>query len=227
MIMTTTMMANDNTTRANVLDELKWDARVDDSDIQVHVNNGLVTLRGTVPAYAKKLAARDAAHRVAGVLDVVDEVRVQVPQLWQRSDEEIAEAARAALRWDVFVPDDRIRTTVASSTITLQGEVDNWTQRHDAERAVMHLAGVRGVINQIMVAAKPVSPDKIKEQIEHALERHTEREAKRIGVSVMDGVVTLTGTVASWGEKNVIDRVAGFAPGVRRVQDRLTVDPYC
>jgi osmotically-inducible protein OsmY len=62
--------------------------------------------------------------------------------------------------------------------------------------------------------------------IEDALERQAEREARRIGVTVKDGVVTVTGRIRSWAEKNAIDRVVGFAPGVRRVDDQLIVDPY-
>jgi osmotically-inducible protein OsmY len=91
---------------------------------------------------------------------------------------------------------------------------------------VRGLAGVRGVINQITVAAKPVDPTRIKNDIEEALERQAEREARRIGVEVKDGVVTITGRIRSWAEKNAIDRVVGFAPGVRRVEDQLVVDPY-
>jgi osmotically-inducible protein OsmY len=99
-------------------------------------------------------------------------------------------------------------------------------QRADAERVVRGLSGVRGVINQISVAAKPVDSTKIRNEIEEALERQAEREARRIGVSVKDGVVTVTGRIRSWAEKNAIDRVVGFAPGVRRVDDQLVVDPY-
>ena len=40
-----------------------------------------------------------------------------------------------------------------------------------------------------------------------------------------DGVVTLTGTVRSWAERNAIERAAQYAPGVRRVDDRTILDP--
>ncbi|TAH34695.1 MAG: BON domain-containing protein [Planctomycetota bacterium] len=110
--------------------------------------------------------------------------------------------------------------------VTLQGGVDTWVQRYEAEKSVQHLAGVRGVINNIIVEAKPVNAGQIQRQIEEALERQAEREARRIGVAVSDGVVTLTGTVRSWGEKNAIDRIAGSTLGVRRVEDRTTVEAY-
>jgi osmotically-inducible protein OsmY len=190
------------------------------------VRDGVVTLVGSVPVYAKKLAARDAAHRVHGVLDVVDEMQVRVPGIGARSDTEIAHAVRLALEWDAFVPDERITSTVSMGIVTLEGPVDTWAQRADAERAVRGLSGVRGVINQLSVRTKQIDATRIKNDIEEALERQAEREARRISVTVREGTVTLTGRIRSWAERNAVDRVAGFAPGVQRVDDRLIVDPY-
>jgi osmotically-inducible protein OsmY len=223
---TTALTKSDSQIKQDVLNELKWDTRVDETDIGVQVRDGVVTLVGSVPVYAKKLAARDAAHRVHGVLDVVDEMQVRVPGIGARSDTEIAHAVRLALEWDAFVPDERITSTVSMGIVTLEGPVDTWAQRADAERAVRGLSGVRGVINQLSVRTKQIDATRIKNDIEEALERQAEREARRISVTVREGTVTLTGRIRSWAERNAVDRVAGFAPGVQRVDDRLIVDPY-
>lgn len=224
--MTTAIIKSDSQIKTDVLNELKWDTRVDETDIGIQVKNGIVTLVGTVDVYAKKIAAREAAHRVHGVLDVVDEMQVKVPGIGARTDTELARAVREGLEWDAFVPDEKIASTVSMGIVTLEGLVQTWTQRADAERVVRGLSGVRGVINQISVSAKAVDPVRIKNEIEEALERQAEREARRIDVTVKDGVVTVAGRVRSWAEKNAIDRVVGFAPGVRRVDDQLLVDPY-
>jgi osmotically-inducible protein OsmY len=219
-------MKTDSQIKSDVLNELKWDSRVDETDVGVQVKEGIVTLVGSVDVYAKKIAAREAAHRVHGVLDVVDELQVKVARIGAPTDTDIARAVRDALEWDAFVPDEKITSTVSLGIVTLEGVVPTWSQRADAERVVRGLAGVRGVINQITVMAKAVDSSRIKADIEEALERQAEREARRIGVSVKDGVVMLTGRVRSWVEKDTIDRVVGFATGVRRVDDRLIVDPY-
>ncbi|HEY7547501.1 MAG TPA: BON domain-containing protein, partial [Blastocatellia bacterium] len=93
-----------------VLQELKWDSRVDESEIGVSVSDGVVTLTGTLGNYAKKLAAQEAAHRVAGVLDVANDIQVRVFESVNPSDTEIAQAVRRALEWDVWVPDERIQS---------------------------------------------------------------------------------------------------------------------
>jgi osmotically-inducible protein OsmY len=48
--------------------ELKWDTRVEETDVGVEVDAGVVTLTGTVGSWAMRMAAQEAAHRVAGVL---------------------------------------------------------------------------------------------------------------------------------------------------------------
>lgn len=224
--MTTAIIKSDSQIKTDVLNELKWDSRVDETDVGVQVKEGIITLVGSVDVYAKKIAAREAAHRVHGVLDVVDELQVKVAGVGGATDTDIARAVRDALEWDAFVPDEKITSTVSLGIVTLEGVVPTWSQRADAERVVRGLSGVRGVINQITVMAKAVDSSRIKADIEDALERQAEREARRIGVSVKDGVVMLTGRVRSWVEKDTIDRVVGFASGVRRVDDRLIVDPY-
>lgn len=224
--MTIATTKSDAQIKTDVLNELKWDSAVDEIEVGVQVKDGIVTLTGNVNAYPKKLAARAAAHRVYGVLDVVDNTQVRILTIWQRTDEDVAKAVRNALKWDILVPDEHITSTVSSGVVTLQGSVDTWLQRWDADIAVQRLTGVKSVINQIAVALKTVNPVQVKREIEEALERQTEREAKRIGVSVHDGVVTLTGTLRSWGEKNAIERAVYHAPGVRCVDDRTTVDPY-
>jgi len=222
--MTTTMLKSDSQIQQQVLQELKWDPRVDENEIGVQVAKGIVTLTGTIDSYAKKVAAREASHRVEGVLDVADELVVRSVLGKERPDSEVAKAVRAALEWDAFVPDDKIRTTVSKGWVTLEGELEQWYQREDARRAIERLNGVRGVTNQIVIKARGADAGTVRAAIEEALERQAEREAKRIRVSVKDGTVRLTGTVRSWSEKNAVERAASFAPGASWIENELSVD---
>ena len=223
--MTITKTLSDNELLRKVQQELEWNPRVEAIGISATVQDGVVTLAGSVGSYAKKMAALDAGHRVTGVLDIADEMVVQ-PGARKEKDRDLAQAVRAALIWDVFVPDDRILSTVSDGWVTLEGEVDRWQQRADAGQCVERLNGVRGVTNRIEV--KPLSVDavRIKTSIENALARRAAREAKRIQVSVKDGVVTLEGTVDSWAEKNSLGQLAHYSPGVRQLLNRIQVDPY-
>jgi osmotically-inducible protein OsmY len=217
---------SDEEIRNDALFQLNWDSRLRRNDINVSVKKGVVTLTGTVDSYAKKLAAQKAAHRVPGVLDVANDIQVKVTGSLRRTDSEIARAIRLALEWDVLVPSDQIHSTVANGLVTLEGEVDYCSERADAERAIAHLPGVRGVINKIQVCATPLEPERVKSLIEDVLERRADREANRIRVSVDEGDVTLTGAVKSWDEKKAILGAVGHAPGVTMIHDHLFIDPY-
>lgn len=216
---------SDEELQSEVMFQLGWDSRVKQTEVGVTIHKGVVTLTGKVDNYAKKLAAQQATHRVQGVLDVVNDIEVHIPGSQQLSDEEIAKAARHALDWNVLVPSDQIHTTVANGWVTLEGDVEYFRERVDAERAITHLPGVRGVTNKIQICL-PVEPERVKFLIEDVLERRADREAGRIRVKVAEGEVTLTGAVNSWDEKKAILGAISHAPGVTAVHDHLFIDPY-
>jgi osmotically-inducible protein OsmY len=223
--MTQGIKKTDTQVHHDVLEELKWDSRVDETEVGVEVDNGVVTLTGTVTSWAKRMAAEEAARRVIGVLDIANDIKIKVPGGLTRTDTEIAQAVRHALQWDVFVPDEKITSTVADGWVTLDGTVEGWNERVDAEGALRNLTGVKGVVNRITVKpTRPVTAD-VRKAIEQALERRAEREAKRIHVDVRDGIATLTGSVHSWAERQSVVAAARYTPGVRDVQDQLRTEP--
>jgi osmotically-inducible protein OsmY len=217
---------SDSEIKQQVLRELKWDSRIAWSGIGVEVLDGVVTLTGTVNTYAKKKAAQDAAHRLAGVLDVANEIEVRPAGDFTRTDADIARAVRHVLQWDAFVPDERIQSTVSDGWVTLEGDVDLWRERQDAERAVLRLEGVVGVINKITIAPKEVDAEELREEIEYALERRADRAAERLRIEVHDGAVDLFGRVHSWQEKRAVVGSISHAPGVLQIRDHLRIDPY-
>lgn len=217
---------SDREVQEEVLLELRWDSRIRQAEVGVEVDNGVVTLTGTVDSWAKKLAAKDAAHRVVGVRDVADDVRVKPPGSLERTDTEIAQDVRFALEWDAFVPDKDIRSTVADGRVTLEGEVHTLRQKEDAARAIRGVKGVTGVHNWLTVESVKADPEVLRKSIEQALERRAEREAEKIDVTVREGVVTLKGRVRTWPEKEAVLGVVSHAPGVREVSDQLFVRPW-
>jgi osmotically-inducible protein OsmY len=205
--------------------ELRWDNRVEETEIGVAVDNGVVTLTGTVSSFAKKLAAQEAAHRVAGVLDVANDIRVKTLGSLLRNDADIAQAVRHALEWDVWVSDQNIQSTVSDGWVTLEGKVASLAEGEDAERVVSKLVGVRGVTNHLSVAPR-ISAENVHAMIEQALERRADHEAKHINVTVKDGAVTVAGKVRNYGEKRAILGAISHAPGVSSVKDLLRIAPF-
>lgn len=212
--------------KQQVLRELKWDSRIAWAQIGVEIHDGLVTLSGAVSTYAKKTAAQQAAHRVAGVLDVANEIEVKPTAAFAHTDQEIARAVRHTLEWDALVPDERIRSTVSEGWVTLEGDVDVWREREDAEKSVLRLAGVVGVFNEITIVPREIDPKELRAEIEGALETRADREADRLRIEIKNGAVELWGRVHSWQEKRAVLGSIGHMPGVMAVTEHLRIDPY-
>ncbi len=216
-------MITDHQLQRDVLDELKFEPRVDAAHIGVVAKDGVVTLTGFVTSYAEKFAAEAAARRVKGVQAIAEEVDVRLPSDKKQADDEIAERALRIFHWDDLVPDDRIAVMVEKGMVTLTGTVDWQYQKSEAEYDIRKLSGVLAVINQLQVKS-PTAAAEVKDQIERALRRSAQLEASRIRVEASGGSVTLKGKVHDWFERDLIERAAWSVPGVTEVHDRLRIE---
>jgi osmotically-inducible protein OsmY len=214
----------DEQIQTDVLEELKWDTRVRPNEIGVAVKDGVVTLTGWVDSYLKKMDAEEAAHHVRGVKAVANDIEVHLPGSAERTDADLAAAVLNTLKWDTAIPAGTLDVTVSQGWVTLKGEVEYAIQKRDAERAVQRLSGVKGVTNLITIKPR-VSPTDLKQQIERALVRNAQTDARHITVEVQGSKVILHGTVRSYAEKREAADAAWSAPGVSEVDNRIVISP--
>jgi len=216
-----TLKDTDVRVRDAVLHQLDWDPAVDASAIGVVAKDGAVTLTGYIDSYAGKLAAERAAKRVRGVRGVANDIEVRLKL--ERTDADITADVVRALELHSTIPES-VQAAVHRGYVTLTGVADWMYQKHDAERAVRHVRGVRGVLNYITIAPRALERD-VRHRIVEALHRNADVDARHITVNIAGDRATLMGSVGTWLQRNTAERAAADAPGIRGVDNRIVVEP--
>jgi osmotically-inducible protein OsmY len=117
---------------------------------------------------------------------------------------------------------DNVVATVHNGRVTLTGTVEWLFQKHYAESIVQHVRSVLGVFNHLTVRPRSGQRD-IQRRIVGALHHHADIDARGVHVALNEDVVTLTGTVETWNQREAAEHAAGNAPGVTRVDNYLVV----
>jgi len=215
---------------------MRWDVLIDDALVDVAVEEGRVTLNGTVGSAAEKRKAKDNAW-VAGV-KAVDASGVKV-RPWAKdldlrkdkyvakSDDEIEDALKWAMSYDPRVLSFNVEPRVNLGWVTLTGTVDNLMAKKAAERLARHTVGVVGVSNRLKVRAPETmdnrSDREILEDVRRNLIVDPYTESYEITTRVKDGIVTLQGTVDSYFERAQAAEVASKVSGVSAVANLIRV----
>ncbi|MFP5039411.1 BON domain-containing protein [Parasediminibacterium sp. JCM 36343] len=217
-------MKNDVEIQRDVEEAIKWEPLLDTAEVGVTVDEGIVTLTGQVDNYFKKIEAENAAKSVAGVRAVVEEIEVKLTStVGKPDDREIAREVLNAFKWNWQVPEDKLKIKVEDGWVTLEGELQYYSQKEAALNAVKSLLGVKGVSNNTTIKYD-IQDDIEKNDIEAALKRNWSLFSKDIEVSVSGHKAILTGTVNSLYQKDEAGRIAWNAPGVWSVNNELIID---
>ena len=140
----------------------------------------------------------------------------------QLTDMSITDAVEDELLMDSGVPSHLIDVITIEGIVTLEGSVDNILAKERAARIAGIVKGVRSVVNKIQVNPPILRTDQeILKDVKDALLYDPATESYEIDVKVENNVVTLSGTVDSWQEKELCETVTKGVRGVKDVQNRI------
>ncbi|MBD3402330.1 BON domain-containing protein [candidate division GN15 bacterium] len=139
-------------------------------------------------------------------------------------DAEITLAVADALADDKGVSGYMIDVDVDNGIVTLSGTSDNILAKERAVDITETIKGVRAVVNDIQVVPSARTDNEIREDIETSLMLDPATESFELETEVNDGIVTLTGVVESWQEKQLAASIAKRVEGVLDLKNRVTVD---
>lgn len=219
------MNRKDETIKKEVVDQLYWDNRVDADDVTVHVDNGGVTLKGTVPTHGARSSAVTDTWMIDGVTSVEDQIEVEIaPTVEIPTDAEIRNNIENILSWNTDIDVMDIDVSVEGGIVTLEGTVDEYWKKWKAVELVSDVNGVIDVIDEMTVVPTGSFIDQdIAETINKALDRNLYIDAEDITVEVEHGKVTLTGVVPTNFVRSKAGDIASYTAGVIEVHNNLVV----
>jgi len=225
---------SDSEIELDVLGALTLDPATESYEVDVEVDDGVVTLTGNVQSWAEKWLAADVASTVTGIRGVENEIDVDYAE--ERADHEIETDIEGRLESDVWVDDGLISVDVDHGQVMLTGVVGSASEKWRAERDAL-VAGVSSVENDLEIKwwarnemrraerFADMTDEEIRAAVDDALLFDPRVLSLAVQVSVENGVATLGGTVASLKAKRAAVEDAENTLGVWRVVDNLEVRP--
>jgi hyperosmotically inducible periplasmic protein len=199
-------------------------------DVKIAVQNGVVTLSGTVDLYSAKVDADDRTHHRRNVKGVQNQIEVEGPTV---DDVTLRNKLAEKLAYDRVgygtTAFNAFTIGVENGVVTLGGTAYGPTDKDSAISLAENYAGVKDVIDNIEVAPASPMDDRIRLAEARAiygamqLNKYAIDPAKPIRITVVNGNVTLSGVVDSQGDKDVANIKANTVAGVFKVVNNLEV----
>ena len=195
------------------------------------VEDGIVTLTGTVGLYQDKLDAAKKVKKLANVSGVRNDIEVAGTtvsdgQLQQKLARQLA-FARVGYYDNTF---NYLALDVKNGVVTLDGDTVNDVAKDSALAIVARTPGVKDVVSQVNVLPVSRFDDSIRVRTARAiyrdsvLGRYASDPVHPIRIVVDNGHVTLYGTVESAMDKTIAGMRANAVPGAFSVENKLVVD---
>jgi osmotically-inducible protein OsmY len=208
----------------------KMAAKSQFSEVKTSVEDGIVTLTGTVDLYQRKLDAAKLARKTANAQGVRNLITVAGPAVSDAQLEEKLDKKLTFVRVGYDNTFDYFALGVKDGVVTVEGQDRTGIGRDEALADIANMPGVKDVINKVSVAPASNFDDGLRLRALRAiygdsvLGRYATDPARPIRIIVSNGHVTLYGAVDSAMDKQLAGMRAGQIPGAFSVENKLQVE---
>jgi osmotically-inducible protein OsmY len=126
---------------------LDWNTLVPQNRVKIMVQDGTITLEGSVDSWSQKVAAEKAMHTLTGVKGINDRISVKPVVEPKEVEKDIMNALTRHAQLDAR----RITVESHGNKVVLSGSVRTWAEREEAEEAVRAAPGVANIENNITI----------------------------------------------------------------------------
>jgi osmotically-inducible protein OsmY len=215
------MMLTDEHLAKLVENAIRRDERVYLQPIEVSVNDGIVTLDGTVRSHRRKLVAYEIASSFEGCRDVVNKLAVD-PET-PPPDKEVVKNVVSSLNANADIVEGTINVAVADGVASLTGTVKGDWERFIAEDVALSAKGVRGVENKLIVdPILGVYGEQLAKGMKTALDQARGLKGAAIEVEISGRTVVLLGVVHMLSEKETAEIVVRRF-GLQNIRNEIVV----
>jgi len=216
--------------RSDAFSVLGRDVYLTGMPLSVSVQDGIVTLSGTVGNAYEKDRAGDDVRWIDNVADLKNDISVD----WSEdrgiksnnetpSDDLLKQTVRKLLDQDSRLVADDITIRTSFGEVTLDGSVRSDYEKQIAGRDVKNIVGFAWLVNNLVVRGDEREDWAIQGDVDFNFDTDAVVEGFGLDVGVKRGIVTLTGKVNSWYQWSHAYDVASRVRGVRSVIDNIKV----
>jgi hyperosmotically inducible periplasmic protein len=199
------------------------------TNVKATVEDGIVTLTGTVDLYQRKLDAAKLARKTSNSQGVRNLITVAGPNVPDAQLEQKLGKKLTYVRTGYDSTFDYFAIGVKDGVVTVEGQDRTGVGRDEAMAEIANMPGVKDVIDNVSI--EPVSPfdDSVRLRALRAiygdsvLSKYAIDPARPIRIIVVHGHVTLYGSVDSTMDKNIAGIRAGSVFGAFSVENKLQV----
>jgi osmotically-inducible protein OsmY len=227
MLMAQTAARFDNQIQTTVTQKLA--AKHQFSNVKASVEDGIVTLNGTVDLYQAKLDAAKLARKAANSQGVRNLLTVAGPNV---PDEQIEQKLAKKLRYVRVGYDntfDYFALGVKDGVVTVEGQDRTGVGRDEALFDIANMPGVKDVVDRVSIEPVSQFDDGLRLRAlrviysDSVLSKYAMDPARPIRIVVRNGHVTLYGSVDNKMDKAIAGIKANQLPGAFSVDNKLEV----